>query len=337
MTILYKPWGPLDWLLPRLGNRRWSLLGVLGTEDRGCATLELLGPNGFAKCHILHIQDPAPSPRQAFEKRYAELRARLLSLGAPAENFRPVDLIAEIDVMREELGRFLADATPHVILDISSMPKWWFFPLIRMLLASDKVETLIVTYATAEHYGKNLSSDPAPLAPLPTYSEPPDRASNDELIVGIGFAPLSLRELYAADAEKIRYLFPFPPGPPNFMRNWDFLRVLETEIENRNMDEEDRYYVHMYDCPGIFEALNAFTGGGTRTTALAPFGPKTMSLAMCVFALAAARAGKPPVHVYYTQPRRYALDYTTGVKRIDGVPEVRGYCLRVDGKDSYSL
>lgn len=337
MTILYKPWGPLEWLLPRLPDRSWSMLGVLGTEDRGAGTLELLRAQGISACTLLQILDPAPSSVKLFEDRHRDMLKSMVALGASPQNVRRVDLMAQIDVIREELQAFLAIATPHVVLDISSMPKWWFFPLIRMLMESDRVETLIVTYATAAEYGKKLSSDPAPLGPLPTFSEPPDRRVNQELIVGIGFAPLSLRELYAADAEKIRYLFPFPPGPPNFMRNWDFLRVLETEIENRSMAEEDRYYVHMYDCPGIFEALRQFTDGGARHTALAPFGPKTMSLAMCVFALAAARAGKPPVHVYYTQPRRYALDYSTGIKRMDGVPEVKGYCLRLNGQDVYSL
>jgi hypothetical protein len=206
-----------------------------------------------------------------------------------------------------------------------------------MLLDYSRVETLIVTYASAQDYGKRLSSDPAPLAPLPTFDEPADHSAYDELIVGIGFAPLSLRELYSAKVGKIRYLFPFPPGPPNFFRNWEFLRILETEIENRSMEAKDRWYVHMYDCPSAFEALKSFTRKGDRTSALAPFGPKTLSLAMCVFALAAGKAGKPPVHVFYTQPRRYELDYTIGVKRVDGVPDIKAYCLRLEGRNIYQL
>lgn len=337
MTIEYRPWGPLDWLLPRLGARDWSLLGVLGTECRGAATLEMMSTLPLARRRFLHIHDPAPTPRAMFEARYAEMKATMQALGAVSGEFRDVELMADIDMIRDELTNFLGAASQHVVLDITSMPKWWFFPLIRMLLDDQRIETLLVTYAIAEKYGKHLSSDPAALAPLPTFSEPPDRRTNQELVVGIGFAPLSLRELYAADAEKIRYLFPFPPGPPNFMRNWEFLRVLETEIENRGIQEEDRFFVHMYDCPSVFDALRQFTDDGKRTTALAPFGPKTLSLAMCVFALAAGRAARPPVHVYYTQPRRYALDYTTGTSRIDGIPQIKGYCLRLNGVDTYSL
>jgi len=337
MSTIYKPWGPIEWLMPRLPGRSWSLLGVLGTEDRGAVVAESMIPRGLAACRFLHIEDPSPSPKLAFDQRYKIMRQTFHSLGVPSSAFREVDLLADIDTIRDEVDAFLALSTPHIVIDITSMPKWWFFPVIRMLMGSDKVQTLVATYATAERYGKNLSSDPAPLGPLPTFNEPPDRTAHDELIVGIGFAPLSLRELYAASASKIRYLFPFPPGPPNFMRNWEFLRILETEIDNRGMEEEDRHYVHMYDCPSVFEALRVFTENGARSTAMAPFGPKTLSLAMCVFALAAARAGHPPVHIYYTQPRRYAVDYTTGVKRVGGLPEVKSYCLRLEGQDVYTL
>jgi hypothetical protein len=102
----------------------------------------------------------------------------------------------------------------------------WFFPLIRFLMASTTVETVIVTYTSATAYGEQLASDPAALGPLPTFDEPRSSDRYDELVVGVGFAPLGLRELFEADIGKIRYLFPFPPGPPNFFRNWQFLRTL---------------------------------------------------------------------------------------------------------------
>lgn len=336
MTLPYRPWGPLDWLAPRLPGRAWSLLGVLSTEDRCSASLEVLGST-HSYCRFLRILDPAPSPKEDFDAAHARLRQVLKDLGASDSAMPDAPLLADVDLMRDELEAFLTQATPHIVLDITSMPKWWFFPFVRWLIEDGRVETLVATYSTAERYGQQLSTDPLPLAPLPTFNEPPDRTSNDELVVGIGFAPLSLREIYAADAGKIRYLFPFPPGPPNFMRNWEFLRVLETEIENRSMGEEDRYFVHMYDCANVFDALKQWTANGTRTTALAPFGPKTLSLAMCVFAIAAAGGGRPPVHVFYTQPRSYALDYSTGISRVAGVPQVSAYCLKLAGEAVYQL
>jgi hypothetical protein len=217
------------------------------------------------------------------------------------------------------------------------MPKRWFFPLTRFLLANAAIDTLVVTYASAQKYGKQLSSDPAAPAPLPTFDEPRTSEGYDELVVGVGFAPLGLRDLFEAEIGKIRYLFPFPPGPPNFFRNWQFLRTLESEVENRNLHLEDRFQIHMYDVPGAFEALQKITLNGERSCALAPFGPKTLSLAMCLFALAAETAEREPVHVYYTQPRRYGIDYTIGIRKIDGNADIKAYCLRIGGRDLYKL
>ena len=239
--------------------------------------------------------------------------------------------------MREEIELFLTTSGPSLVLDITSMPKWWFFPVIRLLMASQSVKTLVVTYTSAHAYGKLLSSDPKALGRLLTFDDPRQSDRYEELVVGVGFAPLGLKDLFEADVGKIRYLFPFPPGPPNFYRNWHFLRTLEVEVENRALMAEDRWHVHMYDVPSAFDAICKVTKAGEQSCALAPFGPKTLSLAMCLFALAADRSGKEPVHVFYTQPQRYALDYTTGVGQLDGVPDIKAYCLRIDGRDLYTL
>lgn len=337
MAIRYRPWGPLGWMLPRLPGRQWSVLGVLATEDRCAASLSILAKLGVLVRRFLLIRDPAPSSPEAFEQRYVEMAARMHAMGLTADEIVGTELLADIDTIRDHVNAFLEVSTPDIVLDITSMPKWWFFPVLRMLLASDCVRSLVVTYASAVNYAESLATDPAPLGPLPTYNEPAEHERYDELIIGIGFAALSLRELYSAEAAKIRYMFPFPPGPPNFLRNWEFLRVLESEIENRSMSEGDRWYVNMYDCPNVFEALRTFTRDGTRTSALAPFGPKTISLSMCLFALAAARAGRPPVHVFYTQPRRYDINYSSGIRMVDRQPDVKAYCVRLNGSDVYDL
>lgn len=309
---------------------------MLGTEDRCTATLTATNSVLHAR-RFLKILDPHLAPAAAFDARFDEIQGRLVADGTHISDIRAVDLLQDIDTMQDELDLFLANSGSRVILDLTSMPKWWFFPVIRYLLASSAVETLIVTYTSAQHYGEQLSSDPAPLGPLPTFDEPRAKDDYEELVVGVGFAPLGLKDLFEANIGKIRYLFPFPPGPPNFFRNWHFLRTLEAEVENRNLRVDDRWQVHMYDVPSAFDALRTVTKNGDRTCALAPFGPKTLSLAMCLFALAAARASKEPVHVYYTQPRRYAINYTTGIKEVDGVPDIKGYCLRIDGRDLYVL
>ncbi len=333
----YRPWGPLDWLQLRLRNPTWSILGVSGTEDRCLSVLKIIPSERRDAARMLRIVDPAPFDKGALDRRLDEIATEAVTLGVAKDNFAEVALLANVDSIWDQVAAFVQEAGPNVILDITSMPKWWFFPVLRRLLAEPAVKTLVVTYGSAASYGRDLSANPLPLGPLPTFGGGIERDSIEELIVGIGFAPLGLADLYGEQVERVRYLFPFPPGPPNYLRNWRFLKDLQTEIDHRNHREEDRWHVHMYDCSSVFDALERFTNGGRRTALFAPFGPKTVSLAMCLFALAVEKANRAPIPVLYTQPQRYALDYSVGTREINGVPDVRAYCLRIDGREIYAL
>ena len=334
----YRPWGPLRWIDPKLHNPDWSVLGVSGTEDRCLAILQSLPQERRRRSRFLRIEDPEPQDRASYQARLTVVGEAMAVEGVGARLVDCVDLLADIDTMRDTVGAFADQAGPDVLLDITAMPKWWFFPTLRLLLADARIRNLAVTYASAPHYGKNLSSNPLPTAALPTFDTLDGRTQHEELVVGIGFAPLGLHELYTRNVKRIRYLFPFPPGPPHFQRNWMFLKELQDQIANpEERREDDRWHVHMYDCPAIFEAISRFTAAGTRTCALAPFGPKTVSLAMCLFALAAEAAHRQMVPAYYTQPKRYATNYTSGIKMADGVPDVRAYMVRLDGRDLYGL
>jgi hypothetical protein len=318
-----------------LTSDAWSLLGIFGTEDRCVATVSELATILKTKS-FLQILDPH-MPSGAHSERFNRVRSRLAEHGVVDDEINEVELLQDIDTMREQLGRFLAGSGPNIILDITSMPKWWFFPLVRFLLEDTRAQTVLVTYTSADKYGEQLSSDPLALRPLPTFDEHRDQEQYDEVLVSVGFAPLGLKELFERDIGNIRYLFPFPPGPPNFFRNWRFLHALETDVENLALKLDDRWHLHMYDVSNAFDAIVKATKSGERTCALAPFGPKTFSLSMCLFALAAAKAGKEPVHAYYSQPRRYSADYTTGIKLIGGKPDIKAYCVKLRGVEQYRL
>lgn len=338
MKIPYRPWGPFRWVDAKLGHREWSLLGTSGTEDRCLAVLQSLPQARRRRSRFLRIEDPEPHNNIVYQARLDLISERIAAEGVPSGLVDRVNLLSDIDTIRECVDAFVAQSGPDIILDITAMPKWWFFPTLRMLLASQQVRNLVVTYASAQRYGANLSSNPMQTAALPTFDTLDGRTQHDELVVGIGFAPLGLHELYTRNVKRVRYLFPFPPGPPHFQRNWLFLKDLQDQIANPEVRRyDDRWHMHMYDCPAVFEAISRFTAAGKRTCALAPFGPKTVSLAMCLFALAAEAAGRDMVPAYYTQPKRYATDYTTGIKMVDGAPDVRGYVLRIDGRDLYKL
>ena len=139
-------------------------------------------------------------------------------------------------------------------------------------------------------------------------------------------------------------MFPFPPGPPGIARNWKFVERLELSIRSDNDTREsmelagiEHLHLGALDLPQNFSALKRITDDGARTSLVAPYGPKPVSLAMCLFALAAETANKPEVPAYYSQPTRYALDYTTGVRASGGAPIVYGYPTRLNSRELYTL
>jgi hypothetical protein len=276
--------------------------------------------------------DPDPADSAEFERITDARRTELVGGGVPAENLPDVPLMAELDVIHEQLSALASADMSHVMLDISAMPKRWFFPMVQMMLGDDRIRTLVVTYASPEIYAETLAENPDPIRVLPGFFATDGRTNHDILIVAIGYEPLGLSSLFTdVDIKRIKLMFPFPPGPPGFGRNWMFVKEIEDIAKNWNDGGFDLIQINMYDCPQIFDALCSVTDNGDRTSALAPYGPKPMTLAMCLFALAAAAAGKPRVPVYYAQPRRCRLDYSKGIR------DVCAYCLKIEGESLYRL
>ena len=228
--------------------------------------------------------------------------------------------------------------TTSIIIDITSLPKIWFFPIIQAVLEDNRFNDVIVTYTSASGYPKKLSGNLGPLRALPGFYAEDGRNEHESIIVGIGFEPIGLVTLLRnQQSERIRLVFPFPSGPLGHWRNWTFVKQIEDLMEKGQINPPDLVHIDMYDCPQIFGALCNMTNDGHQTTAIAPYGPKTVSLAMCLFALATATARSHRIPVFYTQPYRYAPDYTTGTKMCKGIPEITGYCLRLAGRDLYTL
>ena len=325
-----RPWGAIEWVLPRVPTKRWSLLGTVATEDRCVATLQNVG-HCDNRSRFLAIYDPDPLDDFAFRERIKERRKEFVSLGVSDGNIADVQLLADFDSITEQLNAFLNIASPDIILDISTMPKRWFFPILKLLIRDDRVQNLVITYASPMHYAETLSENPDPIRMFPGFAGD-GTTEYDSVVVGIGFEPLGIPNLFTElRISRIRLIFPFPPGPPAFLRNWMFVKPIEEMTDTQEIGTPDRVSIHLFDCPQVFDALREMTDLGTRTAVLAPYGPKPMSLAMCLFSLAASNAGKPAVPVYYSQPRRYAADYSTGVRGTNA------YCVKLAGTNLYSM
>lgn len=138
------------------------------------------------------------------------------------------------------------------------------------------------------------------------------KTSLDLAIVGVGFAPLGLGDLLIGqykDAE-VKLLFPHPPGPPNYRRNWDFVRKIVSSFPSVSLNEMQR--VHALDVSDAFDKICQLTNYGNYSTILAPYGSKPISLAMALYSI------EQGVAAYYTQPRFYSANYSSGIKETYG-------------------
>lgn len=335
---MFRPWGQVYWLLGRLAVSKWSFLGCLSPESRSltCAvTLE----GALDRPHLVQILDGdkihESEERKALQKRKSEIQARLGNRYSTGEAYL-MDSLDRIEEVREAaLG-----ASENVIIDISSMPKRWFFPLVRSMVNADYTRNVVAVYTSGTGYAKELAFNPESARSIPGFPTTDDRDSHEYAFVGVGYQAMSMLSLFNDErANRIQMLFPFPPGPPGMNRNWSFVENFERVIKQEGAARGLLEYVHVnaLDVSQSFDALAGLTERGTRTSFLAPYGPKPMSLAMCLFASAADMHALPDVPVYYTQPKRYALNYTAGVATYDGRPNINAYALKLSGKALYRL
>jgi hypothetical protein len=328
----------MDWLLGRLALSQWSMVGCCGTESRSTAVAAHLGRSNLQNAVIVQIRDPEPLDAEATDRRLLENAQIFTKYGFGNADLRRVDLLADLETIRSSILELANGGATNLIIDITSLPKMWFFSMVQAALGESRFENIVVTYASAAGYAKLLSANAAPLRVLPGFFAENGRTQHESIVVGIGFEPMGIASLLSGQSSKrIRLIFPFPPGPPGHHRNWMFVKQIESITAGQKLEPPDRVHIHMYDCPQVFDALCKMTRDGHETAAIAPYGPKTVSLAMCLFSLAAAQSGRPRVPVYYAQPLRYAVDYTTGVRMNGEKPHITGYCLRLGGRELYSL
>ncbi len=192
---------------------------------------------------------------------------------------------------------------------------------------------MIVTYSVPEKYHDGaLAEDPEPWAHIPLFGPPgyPDREF-EFVIVGVGFLPFGLPELLKNEYRNVgvKFFFPFPPGPPTYQRTWNFVREIEKDFP---IDHSMLIRVDTYNVSDAFDYICSITDNNIKKAIMAPYGPKTISIAMCIYA---TLTDSP---VYYMQPNIYHPEYSSGIKRNgQGIPEIYAYCLRLDGNDYYDV
>jgi hypothetical protein len=208
-------------------------------------------------------------------------------------------------------------------MDSTSLPKRFFFRLLKSFYLADEVRDLLVTYSVPECYSPgNLSVGGGIWHYLPGFEG--NAAEPEMLIVGAGFMVESLQQRLSdmVQHESIKILIPFPASLSALRRSWD--TVLKMNYQRPSAKFEN-FRVHAHDMSAAFDRIVSLSSGSVGYPAFGPFGPKPMSAAMCLYALQRNST------VYYPQPTAYDPDYSKGTNA------VLGYWIKYKGERLYDL
>jgi len=319
----FRPWGSLNWMLNKIGISEWNFFGCLSTEERSWGALEkTLNLQTIKETIFWEIIDPIDS------KEHTDLRdenRKMLTKLNPNIKIETHQLMEPVFNIFHSTDSFLKGISGNLILDISTFPKRFFFPIMRMLIQNEKITNLLIVYSNPITYAEtSLAENPQGWNTIPPFISNDDQEP-EVAIVGVGFMPLGLPEFVGNDGKKDRsfnFLFPFPPGPPSYQRTLDFVRKIS---DYRPIRTNELHRVDPMSIPDVFDKICAITDFGRRKALFAPFGPKTISLAMCLHAIQSKSA------VYYTQPTYYSPNYSSGCF------ESFAYSIKVNGNFLYKL
>lgn len=329
----YRPSGQLDWALKLTKQRNWNFVGALGTEERSLAAwrwLKKLG--GLSTTCLLEVLD-RPSRHTTRANLLLGERAQefFVEGGLETEIKRRLELMTEkhrIEAVAKTIEQRASDQS--VMLDITSLPKRFFFLILRYLEQSTSVRDLVITYTTPDSYCDSdvLSEGATDWITLPGFPARPGQT--EMLIVSVGFMVESLRSHLTTinKHESVKMLIPFPAPLAILRRTWDSVCSLESKSEPGKFQN---FRIDSADLSGAFQRITQLATEAKLKPSFAPFGPKPLSAAMCLY------ASKQQCSVYYPQPRVYHPDYSQGVREVDGKPAVFAYWIKHDGQKLYEV
>ncbi len=326
----YRPWGKIDWLLSLSDGKEWHFVGTLGTEERSLCSWKLMKDIGVLKGELfLQIRDEdsekyRDQSQVALKTRYKEFQ----KYGGDRTTVDVLELMSELFII-QKLAHKATGAGESIVLDVTSMPKRFFFPLLKALTLNNNIKNLLVTYSSAASYIDDaLYEDIDSWKNLPGFGG--CDSSRENLIVCIGFLVESLKSYFSnmPDHGKIIMIIPFPAPLALLKRTWESVSNIEFDQDRRQFE---KYRVDSLDMSTAFDYIVSLTSNAQNPTAFAPFGPKPISVAMCLHALQSDSS------VYYPQPTVYHPEYSIGIKNNDPMSAVTGYWIKHEGTNLYKI
>jgi len=332
MSIAYKPWGNIDWIIHKLEKiKQWDFLGCISAEERSLGAWEWLMDNGKIKSHKMWLINDPPSPYSILNDEECGKRIKQYKKKGGQE-YCSLELFESDTFASKYFNSFVEESNSNIIIDITSMPKRWFFPIIKDCVVDDRIKNLLVTYTIPKLYAKKQGENSMSWKYFPSFGELPEKEHLKKIfIISAGYQPLSLPEwVRNYKNKKIYILFPFPASVSGYTRAWDFIRTIESDsviIENEKIR-----YVSGYDLPEIYCIIcKIISDEENKELVFCPYGPKPVSLAIAML------ASQLRLPVGYTQPTSYNPYYSKGVEMVgNNVPKTISYLLKINGSNLYT-
>lgn len=320
----------LPWVVSHCPTLQWSLLGCLSVEERCLATwLTVRQKVALGSVSFVEVIDPPSRFQQLTAERLKARRETFVNGGGDESCIRPHNLFERAGDIIQLAENFIAQSSGNIILDITCFPKRFFFPICRLFLQSPTVTTLIVTYAIPIRYPDSpLAEDFQEWRALPLFTGTTD--TPETLIVNVGHLAMGLPDQieHGSPRMDVKLLFPFPNAPASHQMTRQFLRSVEQNLRGGGTQTK---HVSGMDVSDSFDHICSLSEHGKKCVLFAPYGPKPISLSMCIYATLKDRP------VFYTQPRVYNPEYSHGINSVDGDNQIYAYCLRLEGHDFYSI
>lgn len=326
----YRPWGSVNWALSLSGPKNWSFVGALSTEERSLCGWKLLRSLGVLSDELfVQISDVDSNKyRDLTERALQSRRDEFSQNGGNLLDVKSMDLMTELFQI-QKFAQEAVDTGSSVVFDITSLPKRFFFPVLKALTKSDQVQNLLLTYSCPATYAEGaLYEDIDTWKNLPGFAG--KTTGKENLIVSIGFLVESLKGYFSGmpDHGEIQMLIPFPAPLAVLKRTWESVSNIERDHDSEAFK---KYRVETLDMSAAFDRIKSLATNSNQPTAFAPFGPKPTSAAMCLYAMQSESA------VYYPQPTVYHPEYSIGIRGNNPESAVSAYWIKHEGENLYEL
>lgn len=312
------PWGKFK----RIGtafllDQSFVVLGCLSFEDRTLGITRLCNEQPESTFRCAHLFK-AVIPENTFPDHSLEISKKIENIKTIMNDqhyrYNLLDdqpLVATfdhlLDLNRQFKEKAREDNINTVVLDISTMPKRFFCFLMKKYLAEPFPQNLIIAYTQPESYAPEdepLAEDAEACENLPGFCSSEDKS--DRMVVSVGLEEFNLQSLLETHpATSMKVLMSFPPDGDLTRRQWRVLRRIAGDNPSSDFIH-DIEVVPALDVEQAYATL-CYWENDSSGIVLAPFGPKTHSVAMVLFALQHDRS------ICYIQPKSYNPNYSQGI------------------------